>query len=107
MKNKSGMLKCEICGWGFCGNYSSVNAHHIKPVSAGGENKDDNLILLCPNHHAIAHFISHTHKGKYSGPSSKQELIDETILYEKSPELLKSKHQRNMTSLLGKMFFSL
>ena len=56
--------KCAICGWqatpdliktdrGYM--YSHGNAlHHITPVENGGQAKDENLILLCPNHHKQA-----------------------------------------------------
>lgn len=41
--------KCAICGWDI-----SVDIHHIVPIREGGKNTDDNLILLCPNHHRMA-----------------------------------------------------
>ena len=41
---------CSICGFSLV-----VEVHHIVPRSRGGGNHDDNLIPLCPNHHAMAH----------------------------------------------------
>jgi predicted restriction endonuclease len=41
--------KCMICGWDVI-----VNVHHIKPRRDGGANDLDNLVILCPNHHAMA-----------------------------------------------------
>lgn len=58
--------RCAICGWrgcdepGMVGNnghhqWGCMNQiHHIIPVSKGGEETADNLILLCPNHHRMA-----------------------------------------------------
>ncbi len=42
--------KCVICGF-----ETVIHSHHIIPVSRGGSLKKDNLIDLCPNHHAMAH----------------------------------------------------
>ena len=42
--------KCQICGFD-----TVINVHHIVPRSSGGKNRLDNLIVLCPNHHAMAH----------------------------------------------------
>lgn len=57
--------KCAICGWqaspcliktGKTIHWSYGNEiHHIKPVADGGTNDHDNMILLCPNHHKMAH----------------------------------------------------
>lgn len=41
--------KCEICGW----DRSSVDLCHIIDRSDGGSDKEDNLVLLCPNHHRL------------------------------------------------------
>jgi len=50
--------ECAICGW----NESTCDVHHIIPKSKGGSDENDNLILVCPNHHRILHTI----KDKYS-----------------------------------------
>lgn len=42
--------KCVICGFDIV-----IHAHHIKPRSKGGSNHLDNMITLCPNHHAMVH----------------------------------------------------
>jgi hypothetical protein len=56
--------KCAICQWQASENLVRVNGryqyshgneiHHITPVSEGGTDEDDNIILLCPNHHKLA-----------------------------------------------------
>lgn len=57
--------KCAICGWRMSDKlvscktgvqYSYGNEiHHIVPVCEGGKDRFDNLILLCPNCHKMAH----------------------------------------------------
>jgi len=37
-----------------CGFDITVAVHHIMPRSEGGSDELDNLIVLCPNHHAMA-----------------------------------------------------
>jgi len=38
-----------------CSETQLLDLHHKVPVSQGGTNHPDNLILLCPNHHAMVH----------------------------------------------------
>ncbi len=40
--------KCELCGYKIC-----VDAHHIIPKYQGGNHEIDNLIIVCPNCHAL------------------------------------------------------
>jgi 5-methylcytosine-specific restriction endonuclease McrA len=39
---------CEICQFD-----RIIEAAHIIPVAKGGENKEENLLALCPNHHHL------------------------------------------------------
>jgi 5-methylcytosine-specific restriction endonuclease McrA len=41
---------CRICGFN-----TVVHGHHIAPRRAGGSNNIENIITLCPNHHAMVH----------------------------------------------------
>lgn len=41
--------KCMVCGFD-----AVVQVHHITPYREGGKNTVDNVIVLCPNHHAMA-----------------------------------------------------
>lgn len=41
--------KCEICG------FSEWDTHHIIDLRDGGDHCDENIILLCPNHHRLVH----------------------------------------------------
>lgn len=43
-------FSCRICGFDL-----AVHAHHITHRKNGGSSHVDNLITLCPNHHALAH----------------------------------------------------
>lgn len=42
---------CQVCGW----DEGSCDAHHRIPKSQGGRNTILNAVVLCPNHHRIAH----------------------------------------------------
>lgn len=42
--------RCLICNFDII-----VQVHHIVPRSKGGNSQVDNLIVLCPNHHGMAH----------------------------------------------------
>jgi len=77
---KSANYRCELCGatdstW--CANLESLglnlgclenetkepgwflHAHHIMPVSKGGDADLDNLLCLCPNCHQVVHRLGH------------------------------------------------
>lgn len=57
--------KCAACGWAAIPDPDIVNGkfywscgndiHHITQVSDGGTNNTNNLIVLCPNCHKLAH----------------------------------------------------
>lgn len=42
---------CEICGW----SEARCDVHHRVPRSQGGKHTRANAIVVCPNHHRIAH----------------------------------------------------
>jgi len=67
-----GTSTCEVCGW-YCGGLSVLDAHHIVSRQAGGSNSVENLVVLCPNHHRLAHALWGTKR--YSGPPSRIELV--------------------------------
>jgi hypothetical protein len=48
---------CQICGAAPFGSEFGelAEAHHIDWLCRGGQDKMENLILLCPNHHAAIH----------------------------------------------------
>ena len=43
--------RCEVCGYPF------AERHHALPKKYGGSDVEDNLVLLCPNHHKVIHFL--------------------------------------------------
>lgn len=45
---------CWICCFDFA---PILSVHHIVLISEGGDNDLDNLVILCPNCHAIVHKI--------------------------------------------------
>ena len=60
--------KCAICGWSAKSPVLRSNGcelHHIIPVAEGGTEEWNNIILLCPNCHRLAH----------SGIIARQQLI--------------------------------
>jgi len=71
-KKKNGFM-CAVCGWTAPPELSTlIEVHHIVPVSKGGSNKRSNLILLCPNHHRVAHQATY----KADKVWSRDELIE-------------------------------
>ena len=56
-------FRCCMCGWHLTQKIDSINYqpqygcefHHIVPISDGGENELNNIVLLCPNCHKLAH----------------------------------------------------
>src|SRR5438552_2296496 len=59
--DREGRLRCEVCGWApseyllkFFVHGRLIQIHHLLPISCGGTDDEENLLILCPNHHAIA-----------------------------------------------------
>lgn len=52
-------LTCEACDWSHPMPEATkvMHVHHVVPISRGGDNEETNLILLCPNCHAVAHLL--------------------------------------------------
>ena len=42
--------RCVVCGFD-----PIVEVHHLQPRSQGGSDEIENLVPVCPNHHAMAH----------------------------------------------------
>ena len=57
---KRSNVGCAICGW----NESTNDIHHIVNRSHGGSDNNDNLIIVCPNHHRIIH-TNKTYSNEY------------------------------------------
>ena len=70
---------CMICGWNppyFIAHdaWKILHIHHIVPVRCGGTHESSNLVALCPNCHAAAHFAGTRHKNKWYGARTISEL---------------------------------
>lgn len=53
------MTACEGCGWSVPEKIGKrvMHMHHVIPVADGGNNVHTNLVVICPNCHAIAHAL--------------------------------------------------
>lgn len=93
---RSGTDHCEICGWrppifptyntSCTGPARALHVHHILPRYVGGKDDPENLILLCPNHHAVAHGVSGlwiTIKGDYV--VTRERLVEVLHLADQDP----------------------
>jgi hypothetical protein len=51
--------RCQICLYDPVETYGRhvCHAHHIQWLSRGGEDRLNNLVLVCPNHHAAIHQV--------------------------------------------------
>lgn len=49
--------RCQLCGYDPHSAYGCrlCHGHHIQWLSRGGEDMPENMVLLCPNHHAAVH----------------------------------------------------
>ena len=49
--------RCQVCGMNFIIKYDEPfsETHHILPLSEGGLDIGENIIVICPNHHRIIH----------------------------------------------------
>jgi 5-methylcytosine-specific restriction endonuclease McrA len=65
---------CEMCGWKGP-EAKLLHAHHIIGLSVGGADTLDNLAILCPNCHAVAHYVTSRALGSHVGPSTRDELF--------------------------------
>lgn len=70
--------QCVSCGWQTPdGLRTLIHVHHVIPISAGGDDTTENMVVLCPNCHAIAHAVtqrSNTLKD-YTGPTTTPQLL--------------------------------
>jgi len=55
--------KCKCCGFGGAAALGILAVHHVIPVHVGGTDTEDNLVVLCLNHHILLH-IAERNAGK-------------------------------------------
>ena len=61
--------KCSLCGW----DKTALDVHHIIPHAQGGSHEHDNLIIVCPNCHRLAH------EGKVQINQLQEQCIQNTL----------------------------
>jgi len=46
--------RCQVCGYALEAASGSIHseAHHLRPLHEGGADTPDNMVVLCPRHHA-------------------------------------------------------
>lgn len=56
----AGRTNCEACGWipPAPATWRCLNVHHVIARAKGGNDEPSNLVVLCPNCHAMAHAVS-------------------------------------------------
>lgn len=80
----SGRLECAVCGWrppsdlGRKALSRCIQAHHVVPLYAGGTDTEENLVPLCPTHHAVAHALLRGRDEIAPGiaPKTRDELVE-------------------------------
>ena len=77
--------KCKICGW-----EGKTHLHHIIPLRLFGDDSEDNLIELCPNHHSEAcgnnekqFAVKYNLKGKKMSDEKYSDLREASLIFVK------------------------
>ena len=65
---------CEYCGWK-PPEARLLHVHHVTALAAGGSDTPDNIVVLCPNHHALAHYATSRAFREHCGPATRAELF--------------------------------
>ncbi len=105
-RKKEGRASCEACGWippqdllAKLSRLPLLHAHHVVPIASGGTDAPDNLLLLCPNHHALAHSLGSQRHGVWYGAQTRMELLAEISAVETDPDLWQRIRSRRLASL--------
>lgn len=73
--------ECEICGFN-----NIVRIHHIISLSERGDHCEENVVILCPNHHDMIHHSKFKDKIKLFKPGKEREFPKEELEYKKEIE---------------------
>ena len=90
--SKSGEMRCAVCQWmpppeiAVRRGLALLHAHHVVPLACGGSKDEDNLVILCPNHRALAHRVGQQNGAKWYGASTPNELIEELTTLDRAPK---------------------
>lgn len=100
-KCKRGKRLCEHCLWRPPDN-NLLHAHHVIPLCAGGPDSPDNVLVLCPNCHALAHYVARrTNTTRtYAGPRTPLELRRWIAAARKPLELRKLRQEHIMADVV-------
>lgn len=92
---------CEACGWRMPVGLARLDhvtkwrtllhAHHVVPIAWGGPDHPDNLVVLCPTHHAVAHALGRIRRNArgvrwWEGPQNREHLLHELKLLDGPPQ---------------------
>ena len=98
---------CKICGW-----RGSTHLHHIIPLSDYGEDINENIIEICPNHHSEAQdneegfAIKYNLIGKRFTEEKLKELSEGSILFGRSVDnSLSDKDKEKLIKIINKYKF--
>jgi hypothetical protein len=106
--HRDGSPTCAVCGWSIplplrtSAVASGINVHHILPVAHGGTDAEDNLVTLCPNHHALAHVLFPL-AAYYQGPTNAADFVSLLRMAESASDaFLALRASREMEALEAK-----
>lgn len=91
LKDRYDECDCEVCGWTAPApvkrkfldwRYRLMHAHHVVPRSCGGPDIKENIIIVCPICHALAHELGRIIRvrrggNEWSGVRSRADAIAE------------------------------
>lgn len=89
---------CEACGWkqpAVIKTKRVLETHHVLPTACGGATETENLAVLCPNCHALAHALWPARK-PWKGPWRRDQLIGALKGLLRNPELWFARYQNGM-----------
>ena len=90
---------CEHCGW-TPPEAKLLHAHHIVALAVGGSDTLDNVAVLCPNCHSLAHYVTSRALGRHLGPSTREQLF--ISLQSPKPPTFSLDELRAMTDMLSR-----
>jgi hypothetical protein len=79
--------ECEVCKWprnAIMARY--LQKHHIQPQCNGGTDGPENLTLLCPSCHAIAHHFLKQAPCRYLAADRRTVLLEDLKLFMSDPQ---------------------
>jgi hypothetical protein len=85
--------QCQYCGYSFylCNEFRPLHIDHLKPWSAGGSNRMDNMVVACSkcNHHASSKWFSSFYEKKKYINEFVQEIPEAFVKIEQVEMMIK------------------